>query len=311
MQAFAPGIELGPRIENTRKGTVAHVRASTASVLRQDEAPRPAGWCSLNGDAASRCRDRDVRRWMAYAQLVTNAFNYEVVGAAGFDSVRDLVAGGRCFTPGLFRPRSRRWRAYRDGGRRCRLIGRRNQRLVRTLVLAALRDPLSVPALPPPDLDLTLRLMRRLRLLGRLAWQLRAQVSSIRCRRRDGPVAQRTRPLRVTRALRALGARSGRLGAARPWRVPAGGAQGMRVPAGMHSQLARAYVRRRGPAGSRGPPAVGREAASRLRMGRQGSHALRRSLLSSLGARTASHAACGARSGSGPAPWNTDAHGAG
>ena len=48
------------------------------------------------------------------------------------------------------------------------------QRLARTLVLAALRDPLSVPALPPPDLDLTLRLMRRLRLLGRLAWQLRA-----------------------------------------------------------------------------------------------------------------------------------------
>jgi hypothetical protein len=48
------------------------------------------------------------------------------------------------------------------------------QRLARTLVLGALRNPLSVPALSPPDLDLTLRLMRRLRLLGRLAWQLRA-----------------------------------------------------------------------------------------------------------------------------------------
>jgi len=45
--------------------------------------------------------------------------------------------------------------------------------VVRGLVLAALRDPCTVPALPTAHLDLTLRLMRRARLLGRLAWRLR------------------------------------------------------------------------------------------------------------------------------------------
>jgi hypothetical protein len=45
--------------------------------------------------------------------------------------------------------------------------------LARALVLGALRDPCAVPGLPPRRLDLTLRLVRRARLLGRLASRLR------------------------------------------------------------------------------------------------------------------------------------------
>lgn len=44
----------------------------------------------------------------------------------------------------------------------------------RQLVIAALRDPASVPHLSAGDLDLTLRLMRRARLIGRLAVHLEA-----------------------------------------------------------------------------------------------------------------------------------------
>ena len=43
----------------------------------------------------------------------------------------------------------------------------------RALLLDALRDPCIVTALPPAKTDLTLRLARRVRLLGRLAWRLR------------------------------------------------------------------------------------------------------------------------------------------
>ncbi len=45
--------------------------------------------------------------------------------------------------------------------------------LARGLVLDALRDPCAVPGLPPTQLDLTLRLARRARVLGRLASRLR------------------------------------------------------------------------------------------------------------------------------------------
>jgi len=48
-----------------------------------------------------------------------------------------------------------------------------NLAVVRRLVLEALRNPCGVVALPAGELDLTLRLVRRARLLGRLAWQLR------------------------------------------------------------------------------------------------------------------------------------------
>lgn len=43
------------------------------------------------------------------------------------------------------------------------------------LLTQALRAPRAMAALPPAELDLTLRLLRRAGLLGRLAWQLRAE----------------------------------------------------------------------------------------------------------------------------------------
>lgn len=46
---------------------------------------------------------------------------------------------------------------------------------VRGLVMAALRNPAGLVELTSCDLDLTIRLMRRARLLGRMAWQAREQ----------------------------------------------------------------------------------------------------------------------------------------
>lgn len=46
---------------------------------------------------------------------------------------------------------------------------------LRERVLAALRDPASLVALSPRDLDLSIRLLRRARLLGRIAFRLREQ----------------------------------------------------------------------------------------------------------------------------------------
>jgi len=97
IQAFEPGVELGPRIPKTRKGTVAHVRPTTDSVHRQQE-PASARWFVFpkweQGAALSLVELPGLEGFM---RLATNAFNYEVLGAAGFETVRDLVNASRCF----------------------------------------------------------------------------------------------------------------------------------------------------------------------------------------------------------------------
>ena len=97
MQAFAPGIELGPIIPKTRKGTVAHVRPSDDSVCRQQELA-PVRWLVFpEWRAAAALSLHEVPRGEGFMRLATNAFNYEVLGAAGFTTVRDVVESSRSF----------------------------------------------------------------------------------------------------------------------------------------------------------------------------------------------------------------------
>ena len=97
IRSFAPEALIGPRIEGTRKGTVAHVKPPTDSVRRQHE-PAEARWLvfpSWQRDA--KLELREVPRIDGFVQVATNAFNYEIHGAAGFETVRDLVGACRGF----------------------------------------------------------------------------------------------------------------------------------------------------------------------------------------------------------------------
>ena len=97
MQAFAPGIELGPVIPKTRKGRVAHVRPSSESVRRQSE-NAPVRWLVYpEWQAGSKLLLTKVRAGEAFMRLASNAFNYEMLGAAGFETVRDVVNASHCF----------------------------------------------------------------------------------------------------------------------------------------------------------------------------------------------------------------------
>jgi len=97
MQAFAPGLELGPIIPKTRKGTVAHVRPPADSVLRQHELA-PVRWLVFPEWRAEEVLSlQEVPSAEGFMRLVTNAFNYDMLGKAGFETVRDLVNASRCF----------------------------------------------------------------------------------------------------------------------------------------------------------------------------------------------------------------------
>ena len=97
IRAFEPAVELGPRIPKTRKGTVAHVRPTTESVERQNELA-PARWFVFpRWVAGAPLSLEEISKTEGFAQLATNAFNYEMQGAAGFETVRSLVDASRCF----------------------------------------------------------------------------------------------------------------------------------------------------------------------------------------------------------------------
>lgn len=97
LRAFAPEAVLGPQIEGTRKGTVAHVRPPRDSVLLQ-HLPAPASWMVFPKWERDAALDlRAVSQIEAFVGVTANAFNYEVQGVAGFETASDLARSSRCF----------------------------------------------------------------------------------------------------------------------------------------------------------------------------------------------------------------------
>lgn len=98
MRDFAPDAVLGPDIPGTRKGTVAHVRPPAESVARSAETA-PAGWVVFPRWAAGvTLALRELPKAEAFMRLATNAFNYDKHGEAGFESLRLVIDGSRCFS---------------------------------------------------------------------------------------------------------------------------------------------------------------------------------------------------------------------
>lgn len=85
------GVVVGQACEDTGKGTVAHMRPPTESVQRMAEPARPA-WVVFpqfiqNGELTCETRGKSA----AFIELVNNAFNYNLLGLAGFNAMGNLV----------------------------------------------------------------------------------------------------------------------------------------------------------------------------------------------------------------------------
>ncbi len=97
MRAYAPQAVIGPNYTDTRKGTVAHMKAPTTSIRRADESGR-AAWIvfpKYTAGAEARLTPRDPGQTALY--LAQNAFNYSVLGRAGFETLTAVVDGCRCY----------------------------------------------------------------------------------------------------------------------------------------------------------------------------------------------------------------------
>ncbi len=97
IRTFAPDAHLGPSVAGTRKGTVAHVRAPIASIARAAE-PAAIRWVVFPRWVAGAALELEpVPKARAFMELATNAFNYEPLGLAAFQTVRQIIDQADCY----------------------------------------------------------------------------------------------------------------------------------------------------------------------------------------------------------------------
>ena len=88
---FAPGAAFTRPVADTVKGTVAHMRASNESVARALEPALPSWIVFPQWRAGAPATLLEVPRARAHLRLAENAFNYSLLGEAGFQTVARLV----------------------------------------------------------------------------------------------------------------------------------------------------------------------------------------------------------------------------
>jgi HprK-related kinase A len=98
IQRMAPNSVFGPACHNTAKGTIAHMRPPTESVLRVQEPALP-GWVvfpkynpECGADASPRSKGQTFM-WFA-----GSSFNYTLLGRRGFETLADLIDRTDCFS---------------------------------------------------------------------------------------------------------------------------------------------------------------------------------------------------------------------
>jgi HprK-related kinase A len=97
IRAWAPQAQLSPPVADTLKGTVAHMRAPSDSVARASEAATPAWIVFPKWRAGAPADLVPVAQARAHVRLAENAFNYSLLGAAGFNAAARLVDSTRTF----------------------------------------------------------------------------------------------------------------------------------------------------------------------------------------------------------------------
>jgi hypothetical protein len=86
----------GPVIENTRKGTIRHMRPTRDSIDRAQQAA-PIRWIVFpRWRRGADLRLQQLSPVEGFAQVAANAFNYEMQGHAGFSTVRSLIDTASC-----------------------------------------------------------------------------------------------------------------------------------------------------------------------------------------------------------------------
>jgi HprK-related kinase A len=98
IRRFSSQADIGPVFPRTRKGDVAHLRPDKQALSRDMETVRPAWIVFPRYRAGSPVRLTPMPRHLAFVRLSQNAFNYRLIGAAGFAAVEHVVDTCPCWS---------------------------------------------------------------------------------------------------------------------------------------------------------------------------------------------------------------------
>jgi HprK-related kinase A len=97
IRALRGAVELGPTFVDTRKGDVAHLRPPSESVRRADE-PATVGWMIFpRYQAGAQNRLEPLSKASGFAKASDDSFNYEMLGATGFEFLSAVIDRCECF----------------------------------------------------------------------------------------------------------------------------------------------------------------------------------------------------------------------
>lgn len=86
IRQFAPDAVMGPAIPRTRKGTVAHLSAGSLAIAARRQTARPGAVILPKWQAGSPLKLDRINGQLLFSAVAFNAFNYKVLGRAGFDA---------------------------------------------------------------------------------------------------------------------------------------------------------------------------------------------------------------------------------
>lgn len=96
IRRFQPDAVLTPPVCDTTKGTVAHLRPPSASVSRAQEPATPAWIVFPKFVAGATGTLRTLDKAPTLMRLIEQAFNYDILGARGFEAASGLVDRCEC-----------------------------------------------------------------------------------------------------------------------------------------------------------------------------------------------------------------------
>lgn len=97
IRQFEPGATISRAVNDTMKGTVAHMKAPTDSVNRSMEAARPAWVIFPKYQPDTTARLETLPQSRAFMRVAENSFNYSLLGAKGFETLSGLIDASLCY----------------------------------------------------------------------------------------------------------------------------------------------------------------------------------------------------------------------
>jgi hypothetical protein len=85
-------------VDDTTKGTIAHLKAPRESIARAAEPARPACIVFPRWEAGAAIALEALPKARAFMQVADNSFNYQVLGARGFAALGGLIDASDAYT---------------------------------------------------------------------------------------------------------------------------------------------------------------------------------------------------------------------